>query len=101
MEKRDQKLYPTYETEQDLINRVLVFLREAAVTYLGKTVLVVTHGGMIRSLLMHLGFGSFDELPSGCVENTGYIVLQSDGVDFFIKETKGINKKQVVNQKIS
>ena len=86
------KPYPDYESNSEIAGRMLTFLREAAVTYTAKTVLVVAHGSILRSLLFHLGFAKTDELPAGSIENTGYVVLQSDGVDFFVKETKGINK---------
>ncbi len=92
-EKINFRLYDGYETEAEIAARMITVLREIAVTYVGKTVLVVSHGAIMRSLLVHLGFGSYDELPRGkTVSNLGYIVLESDGVDFFIKNTIGINK---------
>ena len=94
-EKRRVKFDIGYENEEDLAARLLIFLREIAATYLGKTVLAVSHGGAMRALLMHLGFASFDELRGKSIENTAHIKLESDGVDFFIKETKGINKQKV------
>lgn len=81
------------ESVDEAATRLITFLREIAVAYSGKTVLVANHGNMIRSMLTKLGWASFDELPDGAVENTGYIVLESDGVDFFIKETHGIHKR--------
>ncbi len=92
-QKRDFKYSYAYESDNDIASRMLLFLREIAVTFLGKTVLIVAHGSIMRGLLMHLGFAVSDELPAGAIENTGYVVLESDGVDFFIKETKGINKR--------
>ena len=98
------KPYPDYESNSETAGRMLTFLREVAATYIAKTVLVVAHGSILRSMLMHLGFAKTDELPAGSIENTGYVVLQSDGVDFFIKETKGVNKVEIsiklVNSKI-
>jgi broad specificity phosphatase PhoE len=91
-EKRRYKYHETWENEEEAATRMLIFLREVAVAYVGKTVLVVSHGSIVRSLLMHLGFATYDELPPGSVENAGFVVLQSDGADFFVKETKGINK---------
>lgn len=97
LEKRRTKFDFGYENEEDLAARLLIFLREIAVTYLGKTVLAVSHGGAMRALLMHLGFATFDELRGKSVENTAYIKLESDGVDFFVRETKGINKQEKAN----
>lgn len=81
------------ETDEKLIQRVILFLREAAVAYKGKTVLVVTHGGVMRTLLVHLGFATYEDLHEGLIKNIAYIKLASDGVDFFVKETSGIEKK--------
>lgn len=91
-EKRGFKFYEGYETDTEIASRMITFLREVAVTYPGKIVLVVSHGAIIRALLVHLGYGSFDELPAGTVVHLAYVKLESDGVDFFIKETEGINK---------
>lgn len=81
------------ESNEELMSRFLTFLREVAVAYLGKNVLIVTHGGPMRILLIHLGFGSHKTLPPYSIGNTAYVKLESDGVDFFIKETFGIKKK--------
>lgn len=95
MEKAQLSGYRTLgiETDDEMISRLITFLREIAVAYLGKTVLVVSHGGMMRNLLVHLGLSTYDKLPHKSVANTAYIKLTSDGVDFFVKETKGVNLK--------
>ena len=90
--KRAFKINYGYESDNDIAWRLITFLREIAVSFMGQTVLVVVHGSIMRAALMHLGFANYDELPPGSIENTGYVVLESDGVDFFIKETKGVNK---------
>ena len=96
-QKHDFKPYSYYESNNEIAGRMLTFLREIAVTYFAKTVLVVAHGSIMRSTLMRLGFAKVEEIPAGSIENTGYVVLESDGVDFFIKETVGINKVKIEN----
>ncbi len=91
-EKRAFRIYSTQETNVEIVARMLTFLREIAVAFTGKTVLAVSHGSIMRALLMHLGYATYDELPGRSIENTGYIKLESDGIDFFIKELKGVNK---------
>ena len=81
------------ETDDEMILRLITFLREIAIAYLGKKVLVVSHGGMMRNLLVHLGMGTHGGMPPKSVANTAYIKLTSDGVDFFVKETKGVDLK--------
>ena len=95
-EKQDLKIGQGYENNTEIATRFITFLREIAATYLGKTILIVCHGSMMRALLMRLGFGTYDELPAGCIDNAGYFVLDSDGVDFFVKETVGIHKNSEV-----
>jgi len=80
------------ETTEELISRFNVFLREISVGYIGKTVLVVTHGGLIRVFLIHLGYASYDNLPKGSIKNLAYIKLLADGVDYFIEEVVGVEK---------
>ncbi len=98
MEYKDRhsvKFVPDMESDEEVVGRFITFLRETALAYPGKTVLVVTHGNMMRTLLAHLGFGSIQELSHGAAKNTGYYVLKSDGVEFEIVKTVGIEKKQV------
>jgi len=47
----------------------------------------------MRIFLINLGLGTLESFPPGSIKNTAYIKLESDGVDFFIKETWGIEKK--------
>jgi len=81
------------ESNEELITRLLVFLRETAVAYPGKTILVVSHGGALRVLLAHLGY----ELTKskGLIGNGAYIKLLSDGSDFEVKEMKRIVAESV------
>lgn len=96
-EKLTYKHAPDIESLDEVATRLLTFMRELSVAYGGKNILIVSHGNAIRSLLMKLGYAKYDELPGGgkAIANTGYVVVQSDGVDFFVKETHGITKKEV------
>ncbi len=90
---RKQKIpYETKNIESDekIIQRVILLLRELAIAYPGKTILVVSHGGILRTLLEHLGFATHEQMIKVSIGNTSYIKLESDGIDFFIKETKRI-----------
>ena len=83
------------ENDASLIGRYFTFLREISVVNLGRNVLVVSHSNVMRTLLVHLGYATADQMPRGTIENTGYIKLRSDGTDFFIDETVGIHPKRV------
>jgi len=85
------------ETDEEIISRFITFLRETAVAYPHKNILIVTHGAIIRMFLVNLGWAEYDELSGTSIDNTGYIIIESDGVDFFIKEVAGINKQENEN----
>lgn len=78
------------ESDEVLVDRFIVQLREIAAAHPGKTVLVVTHGGCIRMFLTKTGYIRYGELQGGAFPNAGYVKTLSDGVDFFIKEVKGL-----------
>lgn len=85
------KSHPLVESDEELMSRFLTFLREIAISNPGKNILVVTHGGVIRIFLILLGFLTHESNVR--IGNLSYLKLESDGVDFFIKETKGIDIK--------
>lgn len=84
---------PEVESDEELFARFNTFLREISLAFAGQRILVVTHGGMIRTLLIHLGFGTYSQIPHHAIANTAFIRLESDGVDYFIKETQGVTKE--------
>lgn len=43
--------------------RFLTFIQELATTYQGFSILVVSHGALMKSLLMKIDLATFDELP--------------------------------------
>ncbi len=92
-ERFSSKSFPDVESDEEMIARVITFLREVAIAHPSKNILVVTHGGILRILLIHLGFMTYAQSQKNIIGNTAYIQLVSDGVDFFVKETKGIMKK--------
>jgi broad specificity phosphatase PhoE len=81
------------ENDEDMMRRFIPFIREIAVAYEGKNILIVTHGGIMRVFLKHIGWLEEDKPFSVEIKNTSYIKLESDGVDFFVKDTFGVEKK--------
>ena len=92
-EKRKHRYHPTMENDEEITARFLTFLRETALAYPRKTVLIVSHAVMISSLLIHLGFISYEDNPTYSFKHNAYFQLMSDGVDFTIKEARGVIKK--------
>lgn len=77
------KPYPDVESNEEIVGRMIRFLREVSVLYIGKTILVVTYGGIMRALLNHLGM----DLPHNSIGNGAYVEILSDGIDLYIKDT--------------
>lgn len=90
-EKFRYRLIPDGETDEEIVARFVTFLREVAVTYAGRSVLVVSHGGIMSAFLVHIGFGPQEKVR---IANTGYFKLRSDGIEFFIDETVGIHVRK-------
>lgn len=82
------------ETNEELVARCFTILREISIAHPGKNVLVVTHGGVIRRLLIHFGWARHDQLTHRSFSNCGYVKLLCDGIDFFIDEVVGANLKK-------
>ena len=82
------------ESDEELVNRFMIKLRELAVAYPGKTVLVVTHGGCLRTFLMKMGHVKYGTLPAGAFQNAGYMKVLSDGLEFIIEEVKGLKTSE-------
>lgn len=93
-EWKTKRLAEGYENDEELMQRFITELREIAVAYPGKTILVGSHVGLMKTLLIHLGLGTHNQLRGQAFNNTGYIVLKSDGVDIFIEQTVGLKEKE-------
>lgn len=78
------------ESNDELFSRMQVFLRETALAYPGKNVMIVCHGGIMREFLIRVGVGGRTQLLPGAVKNLGYVVVDSDGVDFFVRKIDGV-----------
>lgn len=91
----EHRIDESVETGEEVVSRVFTLIREVAIGHPGKTILIVCHGGVMQNLLVHLGWAGQNELRRGdAIQNTGYFVLETDGVDFFVKDTEGIEKKK-------
>lgn len=89
-EKFSYKIHKEVESDEEMVTRLITFLRELALGNPAKTILISTHGSLIRAFLFHIGFGTYETLKHSPIPNASYLKLLSDGVEFFIKETKGI-----------
>lgn len=91
-EKLNYKVAKGAESDNEAVSRVIEFLKDIAGNNFGKKILIVTHGGIMRYLLIKLGWATYETLER--VSNGAYIKLCSNGRTFDIEETVGITKKK-------
>jgi probable phosphoglycerate mutase len=90
------KHHPSVESDEEVIDRFATLLKEIAVSNPGKNILVVTHGGTMRAFLVLLG--KIDSKHFFIeIANMAFVEVVSDGVDFIIKKTNGIENKEREN----
>jgi len=82
------------ESDEEIAKRLKAFLAKTAQTYPGKNVLVGSHGGIIRAFLIDIGFGDYNSLPPGSLENGALVVVSSDGRSFQVKTVERINQNK-------
>ena len=87
-EQRWTKKFSNEESHEESVMRLVTFLRETAIAYAGKNILVVSHGSLMRSFLIKLGYGNWHTV--GRFEHCGYIVVETDGVEFYFRMARGI-----------
>lgn len=78
------KMFDDIESFAEIFTRFITFLREAAVAYCGRTLLVVTHRDVLETLLIKLGYA-----PRS-IDNTAWVRLLSDGTDMVVDAMEGI-----------
>lgn len=91
-ERRALKLVPDMESDDEVIARFFTYLRSTALSYPDQNVLVVTHSGIIRILLLHLGYMTEEETQNVTIKNLAYVKIDCDGNEFFIRDTHNIFK---------
>jgi len=74
-EKLAVKLTPDMESELDGAQRLDAALRSIAEKHPYQTLLIVSHGNVMRSWLKFLGLYTYDDLRQGTVINCGYAVF--------------------------
>lgn len=87
----DHRLAPDDETNRQACERFREALQRIATKHQQETTLVVSHGNVIRTLLVYLGVGHFGQIRSGTFGNTAYVKLHWSNNSFAIEEIVGLN----------
>jgi len=96
-EKFAFKYFPNGESGYDVVNRFKKFIIDIIPTYANKSILIVSHSYVMRSFLIHEGYATYNEIPSGSIKNGGYFVVETDGDTFTITKRYGITHKGMYN----
>ena len=80
------KIVDDMESDHELSERYLEALGEIAQNHPGETVLIGSHGGAIRAVLMKLKDAGYAEFPHGSFNNGDYIELTYDNGHFEVIE---------------
>jgi probable phosphoglycerate mutase len=87
-EKFEHKLHESQENFKESNERFKDALSDLAKKHPGQTILIVTHGNLIRGLLIEQNYGDFDKV--GGIVNCGYVEVESDGKNVTIKNVIGL-----------
>lgn len=86
LKERDHEI----EDEIATTNRFASAVKDIVKKHPGQTILIVAHGFVIRTFLMHVGHKGSAELVSGDIENTGYIKFEVNEEKFAVVSSKGV-----------
>ena len=89
-EKFAYKSNPDMENGNEVVERVMKFFRSLEQSHKGETILVVSHGNTMRTLLFYLGYAKHHEIPAGSVINTGFVRLSQAGDSVKAEELSGV-----------
>jgi probable phosphoglycerate mutase len=93
-ERMAWKLADDWESLDEALERFVAAVTHVADEYRDKTVIVVAHGTVMRTFLIFAGYGTLDTLPDGAIDNTGYIVVKTNGRDWTILDVHGVRRKE-------
>lgn len=88
---RGDQPFPDIETDEEIRGRILPLLDEIVVNYPGATVLVVTHGSVMRSLLIHLLKIDSSSILGIQVKTLATLQLVASKGQYAIQEMTGIH----------
>jgi broad specificity phosphatase PhoE len=85
------KLGEEWESLDEALHRFVGAVERVADDYRGKTAIVVAHGTVMRTFLIFAGYGTLSQLDEGSVENTGYVVVETDGEHWKVVDAVGVH----------
>jgi broad specificity phosphatase PhoE len=96
-EKFAFRYFENGESGHDVVRRFKQFIANVVEIYKNKTVVIVSHGYVMRSFLIHEKYAKYDELLGGSIKNAGYFVAGTDGKAYEIIEKHGITTRKEID----
>lgn len=90
-QKREFKIDEDAESDQNALDRLLLFINKIKKEHKDNTVLILTHGTVMRHLLIDLGFATYDKHAS--IPNGGFMHLEFTNNKWNLKDYDGITFK--------
>jgi broad specificity phosphatase PhoE len=78
------------ETSEHMVERAIPYLKKIGSKHRGETILVVSHGGLLRVLLIYFRFARISQLGRYSIPNLAYVIVETDGDMFKVVGTEGI-----------
>lgn len=84
--------HPEVESYTQIIERIIPYIQKVAASHKKQSIILVTHAGILRALLVYLEYATYPQLlQRGVLENLANIKIESDGHKLRIMEIRGIN----------
>lgn len=93
-QRLQQRPHPEIESDPEMMRRMLLVLRSVALSSLNKNVLIVSHGGIMRSLLVELGYATFEQMAHTAISNCGYVQIDCDGKSLTVRSAVDITLRK-------
>ncbi|MCR4329881.1 MAG: histidine phosphatase family protein [Candidatus Roizmanbacteria bacterium] len=89
-DKFDFSLHPEIESERKLRTRVMSCIEDTVNTYSGKTVVIVTHGGVLRSILTAMQLLTTHDHGRIHIGNGAYFAIRFESGTYFLALSEGV-----------
>jgi broad specificity phosphatase PhoE len=84
----ENKIEPTFETDFEMLKRLIPELKSISQKHQGETVLIGSHMGVLRAMMIYFHKISHSDYPK--IENTAYMVILGENKKLKLHEMHGV-----------
>lgn len=92
-ERWKHKFAEDIESDHEVSIRFINALVSVAEDNAGKTILIASHGGTLRTMLISIGYATAPELPFGSIDNAAFVELNYTNGSFIVGHVGGVRKQ--------